>query len=317
MSLQFAREVIDTEIYALQKLRGLLDGRFVEALDAICAAKGRVIMCGMGKAGHIARKISATMASTGTPSFFMHPAEALHGDLGMVEAEDVCVLVSNSGESAEITHLLPGLRQIGAKVIAVTGNLRSTLAAQADVVLWIGAITEACPLGLAPSATTTAMLALGDALALCLMKRKNFQAKDFAAFHPGGALGRRTSPISAFMRQGSFNAMVRPETTVADTLLAVTDARSGAAAVVNPDGGLAGIFCDGDLRRGLKKCGGDIMGRPVRDFMTADCAAVRADAMAGEVLALMRDKRIAEIPVVDAAGKVVGMADLKSLVASL
>lgn len=318
MSLEFAREVIATEIAALEQLRERLDARFTAALDAICAAKGRVIMCGMGKAGHIARKISATMASTGTPSFFLHPAEALHGDLGMVEADDICVLISNSGESGEITHLLPGLRQIGARVIGITGNLRSTLAAQADIVLWLGAITEACPLGLAPSATTTAMLALGDALALCLMKRKNFQVKDFAAFHPGGALGRRTSPISALMRQGEFNAVVPADATVAATLLAITDARSGAAAVVNPDGTLAGIFCDGDLRRGLKNAGGrDIMQRPVSEFMTVNCMSVLPDVTSGEVLAAMRDKRIAEIPVVDAEKHVLGMADLKSLVASL
>lgn len=317
MSLEFASEVISTEIAALEQLRGLLDERFVKALDVMSATSGRVIMCGMGKAGHIARKISATMASTGTPSFFMHPAEALHGDLGMVEANDVCVLISNSGESGEVTHLLPGLRQIGAKVIAITGNLRSTLAAQADIVLWLGQITEACPLGLAPSATTTAMLALGDALALCLMRRKNFQAKDFAVFHPGGALGRKTSPISGFMRKGEFNATVKKNATVAETLLAITDARSGAAAVVNDDGTLAGIFCDGDLRRGLKNSGGDIMERPVSEFMTANCASVSANTPSGEVLVMMRDKRIAEIPVVDDAHKVIGMADLKSLVASL
>lgn len=316
MSLDFAREVLDTEIYALKKLRGLLDHHFVAAVDLLMKTTGRVIVSGMGKAGLIARKISSTMASTGTPSMFLHPAEALHGDLGMVEARDVCVLISNSGESNEVTHLLPIIRLIGVKIIAITGNQRSTLATHADIVLWLGEITEACPLGLAPTATTTTMLALGDALALCLMKRKNFQIKDYALYHPGGSLGKKTGAISLFMRQDENHAIVTAETKIADTLLAITNARSGAASVIDEHGKLLGIFCDGDLRRGLKNSA-NILTEAVKNYMTANCASVNLNTTAGEVLALMRSKRIGEIPVVDDENRVVGMADLKGLVASL
>jgi arabinose-5-phosphate isomerase len=311
--LDYAREVIDIEIAGLRQLRDGLDSRFDAALDLICAAAGRLVLSGIGKAGLIARKISATLASTGTPSFTLHPAEALHGDLGMLGADDICLIISNSGESAEITRMLPGIRQIGAKVIAMTGNRRSTLAMQADLTLWLGDIKEACPLGLAPTASTTAMLALGDALAMCLMKRKNFQLRDYAVFHPGGALGKKAAPIRNFMRRGEQHAVVAPETSVAATLLAMTNARSGAATVVNADGTLAGIFCDGDLQRSFQHSVGDALKEPVGKFMTAPCVAANAETPAGEVLARMREKRIAEIPVVDDAGQVVGLADMKTL----
>ncbi|GHV19063.1 arabinose-5-phosphate isomerase [Planctomycetales bacterium] len=316
--LHYAREVIDVEIAALRQLRDLLDDRFVAALDLICAAKGRLVLSGMGKAGLIARKISATLASTGTPSFTLHPAEAAHGDLGMLDADDVCLVISNSGESDEIARMLLGIRQIGAKIIAITGNARSTLATQADLTLWLGDIKEACPLGLAPTASTTAMLALGDALAMGLMRRKNFQLRDYAVFHPGGALGKKAAPIRNFMRRGANHAVVAPTTTVAATLLAVTNAHSGAATVVNAgDGTLAGIFCDGDLRRSFQHPTGDVLSQPVEKFMTAPCASAHEATPAGEILAVMRQKRIAEIPIVDDDGKVVGMADMKSLLNGL
>lgn len=316
MSLEYGREVLDAEITALKIVRDRLDENFENAVTQMLHCKGRVVACGMGKAGLIARKISATLASTGTPSFFLHPAEALHGDLGMVAKDDICLMFSNSGESDEMTRLLPGIRRIGAQILAVTGAERSTLAVQSDIVILLGKIEEACPLGLAPTATTTAMLAVGDALALCLMKRRNFQVEDYARFHPGGALGRKSSPISDFMRKGEHIALVQPECSVSDTLLAITRARSGAAVVINPDQTVVGIFCDGDLRRGIEK-DQQMLNKSVGDFMTRNCRVVPGDMVAGEVIEIMREKRIGEVPVVDAQNKVIGMADLKGLVATL
>ncbi len=316
MSLDYAREVLDAEITALKIVRERLDDKFEHALDLILDSGGRVVACGMGKAGLIAKKISATMASTGTQSFFLHPAEALHGDLGMVDKNDVCLLFSNSGESDEMTKLLPGIRKIGAQIIAVTGNERSTLAIHSDILILLGKIEEACPLGLAPTATTTAMLAVGDALALCLMKRRNFKIEDYAKFHPAGALGRKSCPISDFMRKGEHIAVVDGTLSVGDTLLAITNARSGAAIVRNSDNSVSGIFCDGDLRRGLEK-DKDILSKPVAQFMTAGCMTVKGSTIAGEVMELMREKRIAEIPVIDDEGGIIGMADMKGLLASI
>ncbi|MDR0362802.1 MAG: KpsF/GutQ family sugar-phosphate isomerase [Planctomycetota bacterium] len=316
MTLEYARLAVGAEIAALQIMRDRLDGNFLKALDAVQACSGRVIMCGMGKAGLIGQKIAATLASTGTPSFFLHPAEALHGDLGMITPEDVCVFLSNSGESGEVSRLLPHVRRLGATIIGVTGSDRSTLAAHSDILLHLGHIEEACPLGLAPTATTTSILALGDALAMCLMRRRGFKEEDYARVHPAGALGRKVAPIEALMRVGDAAARVDADETVGKTLFAMTRARAGAAAVLNGDGKLAGIFCDGDLRRGLER--DDLfMKRRVGEVMIRDCAHVREGTLAGEVLDLMKRRRIAEVPVVDENGRFLGMADLKGLVASM
>lgn len=316
MDAAYARQVFDAEIAGLKVTRDKIDEHFEKALLLLTECKARVIISGMGKAGIIAKKIAATMASTGTQSFFLHPAEALHGDLGMVTENDVCVLLSNSGESDEITRLLPGIRKIGAKIIAITGNERSTLAAQADIFLDLGHIEEACPLGLAPSATTTAMLALGDALALCLMRMRNFKIEDYALFHPAGALGRKTSPIREFMRKGEHLATVLPEVSVGETLLAISSARCGAAVVIDDNSKVVGIFCDGDLRRGLEK-DPQMLQKPVKEFMTTGCLRVQEKTNAGKVLEMMREKRIGEIPVIDESEKIAGLADLKSLISSL
>ncbi len=316
MTIEYARSAIDAEITALGIMRDNLDPSFIKALDAMQACCGRVIVCGMGKAGLIGQKIAATLASTGTPSFFMHPAEALHGDLGMITAADVCLFLSNSGESDEITRLLPYVRRLGAPVIAVTGNRRSTMAAHADILLHLGEIEEACPLGLAPTATTTAILALGDALAVCLMRRRGFKEADYAAVHPAGALGRRVAPIETVMRVGDSVASVGPDASIQDTLFAMTAARSGAAAVVDANGKLEGIFCDGDLRRGIEK-DKQFLGCRVGDAMITNCTRVRKGELAGNVLAIMKEKRIADIPVLDENDIVLGMADLKGLIASL
>ncbi len=316
MSIEHARQAIDAEITALGILKDQLDGTFETALEAMLACEGRVIVSGMGKAGLIGQKIAATFASTGTPSFFMHPAEALHGDLGMITRGDVCLFLSNSGESEEITKLLPFVRRVGCRVVGITGNRRSTMAAHCEIVLYLGAIAEACPLGLAPTATTTAILALGDALAVCLMRRRGFREADYARVHPAGALGRKVAPIESVMRVGDAVAKVPAGATIAETLIAMTRARTGAAVVVGDGGALEGIFCDGDLRRGLE-ADPDFLKRTVGGAMVRQCRRVPAGALAGDVLALMREQRIADVPVVDGEGRVVGLADLKGLVASL
>lgn len=316
MTLEYARQALDAEITALHIMREQLGQSFLDALDAMERCAGRVIVSGMGKAGLIGQKIAATLASTGTPSFFMHPAEALHGDLGMIKSMDVCLFLSNSGESDEITRLLPFVRRIGCRVVGVTGNPRSTMAAHCEIVLRLGAIDEACPLGLAPTATTTAILALGDALAMCLMRRRGFQEDDYAKVHPAGALGRRVAPVDAVMRIGDAVARVVAGSTIKDTLLAMTGARAGAAVVVDGTGRLEGIFCDGDLRRGLEK-DADFLSRRVGDEMKRNCQRIAVGTRAGEVMEIMRERRISDIPVLDQDGVVVGMVDLKGLVASL
>lgn len=316
MTIEHATAAIDAEITALGILKGCLDENFVKAVDVMLACSGRVIVSGMGKAGLIGHKIAATMASTGTPSFFMHPAEALHGDLGMIKDSDVCLFLSNSGESEEITRLLPFVRRIGCRVVGVTGNPRSTMAAQCEIVLRLGNIGEACPLGLAPTATTTAMLALGDALAVCLMQRRGFEEKDYAKVHPAGALGRRVAPVETVMRLGDAVARVTAEQTVKDTLFAMSRARAGSAAIVDAEDRLQGIFCDGDLRRGLEKDSGFLEQR-VGGVMIRDCCRVPTGTMASDVLALMKKRRIADIPVVSPDNVLLGIVDLKGLVASL
>jgi len=315
MTLEYARQVLSSEISAIEKVRDHLDGTFTAALDAIEKCAGRVVTCGMGKAGQIAAKVTATLASTGTPSFFLHPAEAMHGDLGMVQGGDLMLVFSNSGESSEISALLPFLRSLEVPIIAVTASTRSYLAAQSDMAILLGDLAEACPLGLAPTATTTAMLAVGDALALCLMKRRGFQIEDYARRHPAGALGRKTLAVKLLMRVGEAVARVAPDTPVREAILEITRARSGAAVVVDAADKVLGIFCDGDLRRGIEK-DPDILTRPVGDVMTADCTCAAADQRAGEVLDLLKDKRIGEVPVVDPDGKLLGLADLKGLLAS-
>ena len=313
MSLEYAREVLDAEIKALGEVRDRLDSAFVEALDAMERCTGRVVASGMGKAGQIAAKISATLASTGTPSFFLHPAEALHGDLGMVRGEDVVVMFSNSGESSEIAKLLPFLTTMGVTVIGITSSDRSSLAAHCNITILLGDLTEACPLGMAPTATTTVMLAVGDALALCLMKRRGFNVQDYASLHPGGALGKRTLPVEAVMRTGRAVAAVGPDTPVQDVIIAITQAKTGAAVVIDADKKVLGIFADGDLRRGLQQ-DPDFLIRKVSDVMTANCTRVIGDQRVDEVLAMLKDKRIGEVPVVNEAGEFLGMVDLKGLV---
>jgi arabinose-5-phosphate isomerase len=271
----------------------------------------------MGKSGIIGRKMAATFASTGTPSFYLHPAEGIHGDLGMVTAADVVIALSNSGETGEILNILPSLRRIGAKIIAMVGNANSTLAKNADVVLDVGVEKEACPLGLAPTSSTTAALAYGDAIALALLQKRNFTASQFAVFHPGGSLGRKLLlTVGNIMHKGNENPLVSADTTVQEALFVITDKGLGAVSVVDAEGKMLGVLTDGDIRRGLSK-GVDFLQRSVADLMTKAPKYITADKLAAQALHLMESnqpKPITVLPVVDENMVVIGLLHMTDLV---
>jgi arabinose-5-phosphate isomerase len=313
MSMKRAKEVFRVEANAIRALAGRVGKNFERAVQLILKCKGRVVVCGMGKPGLIGKKISATLASTGTPSFFLHPAEAGHGDLGMVTSQDIVLMLSNSGETEEVVRLLPKIKRLGATIIAFAGNQRSTLAKHSDVTLDISVKKEACPLGLAPTASTAATLAMGDALAIVLQEKRRFKVKDFAFFHPSGQLGKRHSlQVEEIMRRGSFNPIVKQNQSVKNVLLLITESRAGAASVVNKSGKLIGIFTDGDLRRHLRN-GTDISKKKVGDIMTAKPVTIRHDRLAVEALGILNKKNIDEIPVVDKSNRPVGMIDIQDL----
>ncbi|MBN1256694.1 MAG: KpsF/GutQ family sugar-phosphate isomerase [Planctomycetes bacterium] len=316
MTLAYGKEVLDAEVAAINSVRDHLGAAFEEALALIAEESGRrVIACGIGKAGIIAQKVAATLASTGTDAVFMHPADALHGDLGMVRKHDVALIFSNSGESDEISRLLPFLRSLGLKLIAVTSSTRSTLGVQADIVLEMGDLQEACPLGLAPTASTTAMLALGDALAMSLMKQRGFSNSDFAAIHPGGNLGKKVFTVAEVIRGKNAVALVKADTQVREVLQRISSARAGSAVVIDHNGELLGIFTDGDLRRGLL-ADAKLLAQEVGKVMTRTPYTINAAAAATEALAVMQKHRIGEMPVLDQDNKVCGMVDIKGLLAA-
>jgi len=308
--LAFARRVLYSEVEAIASISERLGDSFSDAVELILACRGRVVVTGIGKAGIIGQKISATLASTGTPSHSLHPVEALHGDLGRIVRDDVVVALSNSGET-EVVALLPSVKRIGARIIAVTGNANSTLARHADVVLDIGHIQEACPLGLAPSASTTAMLALGDALALTVARRRHFREEDYALFHPGGELGRRLMKVEEIMRSPGDYACVTPDVTVRSAL-ASSPKRAGAICIVDASGRLTGIFTDGDLRRSLVR-GADVLDARLGDVMTRDPKRISIGRLAQEAAKIMEDSQIDELPVVDSAGVLRGVIDVQDL----
>ena len=311
--LKRAKDVIHIEARAVKGLLKNLDGNFNAAVEAIAKCSGRVVVCGMGKTGLIGRKIAGTLSSTGTPSVFVHSAEALHGDLGQVTRKDILIVISQSGETEETVRLLPLIKKIGIKTIAMTGNPKSSLGKYSDIVLNTAVAEEGCPLGLAPMASTTATLALGDALAACLIDRRKFKKEDFAFYHPGGSLGRRLLlRVEDIMRTGEGLAKVKAGTKVKDVLLAITRARSGCACVVDAQNRLTGIFTDGDLRRHLNE-GALILGRPVGEVMTLKPTVVRKDQLAAEAFDILKTKKIDELPVVDKAGKVAGLVDVQDL----
>jgi len=308
-----AKEVLEIEIEAIRDLKKRINYDFKRAVDLILKSKGRVVVSGMGKSGIIAQKLSATLASTGTPSLFLHLAEASHGDLGRVTSEDVVVVMSYSGHSQDIQQLLPLLKKIGSKIIAITGNRKSILAAYADVVLDVSVKKEACPLGLAPTASTTAMLAMADALAITLLELKGFKEEDFAFYHPGGVLGKRLLlKVEQIMRKGKAIALVREDEKVSEVLLKITQARAGSATVVDEKGRIKGIFTDGDLRRHLEK-DPDLIKRKVKEVMTKDPITINANMLAVEAGRILKEKRIDEIPVIDKDKKVVGVLDIQDL----
>lgn len=301
--LETARRVLKTEADALDALAASLDGPFTEALDLIENATGRVVVTGMGKSGHVGNKIAATLASTGQPAFFVHPGEASHGDLGMVQNDDVVIALSNSGETAELSDFIAYTRRLRIGLIGMTGRAGSTLAEAADVPLVIPDSPEACSIGLAPTTSTTVMLALGDALAVCLLERKGFTAQDFRNFHPGGKLGQRLLKIADLMHARDEVPLIEKTALMSDALLTMTQKRFGVVGVLADDGGLAGVITDGDLRRHMSN---DLLDRRAVDVMTAGCITVAPTQIASEALAIMNERKITSLFCVE-DGKPVGI----------
>lgn len=315
--LEHAQNVLRMEAETILELVPRVDENFAAAVEMILACPGRTVITGMGKSGIIGRKMAATLASTGTPSFYLHPAEGIHGDLGMVTAGDVVIALSNSGETGEVLNILPSLRRIGAKIIAMVGSENSTLAKNADVVLNVGVSKEACPLGLAPTSSTTAALAYGDALALALLQRHHFTANQFAVFHPGGSLGRKLLlTVGDIMHSGNENPVVKGETTVQDALFVITDKGLGAVSVIDEKGIMLGVLTDGDIRRGLSK-GVDFLQRPVTELMTREPKTITKEKLAAQALHIMESnhpKPITVLPVIDEEKHVIGLLHMTDLV---
>jgi len=311
-----AIETLEIEIGALQKLIDRVDDEFEAAVRAILDCKARVIVTGIGKSGHVGQKIAASLASTGTPSFFMHPAEAFHGDLGMVTPQDIVLAISNSGETNEIVNILPVIRRIGAPIIALCGKRGSTLGKNADYFIDAGVEREACPLGLAPTASTTAALAMGDAITMAAMAARNFTAQDFAMFHPGGSLGRRLLlTVGDVMHSGEDNPTISCDKTAKEALFVMTAKGVGATSVVDAAGRFIGLVTDGDVRRCLAK-GSEFLEEPVETFMTRNPATITAGKLAASALSIMekhQPRPITVLPVVDEAGSPVGIVHLTDL----
>ena len=312
-TLQLARETLDIEANALLKLKERLDHRFVAAVDMLLGVQGRVVVTGMGKSGHIGRKIAATLASTGTPAMFVHPAEASHGDLGMIKVVDVVLAISNSGESDELVAILPVLKRQGVPLIAMTGGLSSALARHADVVLDCSVDKEACPLNLAPTASTTAQLAMGDALAVALLDARGFKPEDFARSHPGGSLGRRLlTHLSDVMRKGQDVPQVSPDAEFTTLMREMSSKGLGATSITDADGRVLGVFTDGDLRRLIEK-GVDLRALKASDVMHANPHTIAQSALAVEAAELMELHRITSILVVDDHGRLCGAINSNDL----
>lgn len=297
-------EVLRKEAQGLQSLAEKLDQSFVDAVNLMHATQGRVVVTGMGKSGHIGAKIAATLASTGTISYFVHPGEASHGDLGMITEEDVVLAFSHSGETKELSDVLAHCARFGIPIVAITGKANSTLGKAGTVTLINGITEEACPMNLAPTSSTTATLALGDALAVALMERRGFKSSDFANFHPGGKLGSKLSPVSAFMATGGDLPLISPQTTMADAILEMTAKSQGAVGVIDDDNTLLGVITDGDLRRHLSS---NILDKAAADVMTKNPLTVDADALASKAVHMMQEKKITSLFVVDNTKKVQGL----------
>ena len=314
--LAFAKAVLQAEALAIGRVRDQLDGVIARAADLILACPGSTIVTGMGKAGLVGQKLAATFASTGTAAFPLHPAEAVHGDLGRVRRGDVVLALSQSGETEEVVRLIPSVIRLGASLIAITERASSTLGRRADLCIALGPIDEACPLGLAPSASTTAMMAVGDALALLVSHLRDFRAEDFAVYHPAGNLGRKLAKVEDVMRTGRHLRLAAPGETVREVLARLGGARrrSGAVLVVEPDGRLAGIFTDSDLARLFETRREGMLDRPIAEVMTVRPVRVTVGASVAEAVAALSIRKISELPVVDGSGVLAGLVDVTDLI---
>ena len=313
-AIEKGKEIIRIEAEAIAALESRLNGNFASAIDLIINAKGRVVLTGMGKSGIIARKIAATMNSTGTPSAFMHPSDAVHGDLGMVTPEDVVICISKSGDTAELRQLLPSIHQLGVKIIAITGNIHSLLSKQSDIVLDISVKEEACPYDLAPTSSTTAALVMGDALAITLLQKRNFTQEDFAMFHPGGNLGKRLLlKVEMMMITGANVPVVQENVSLSDAIIEISSKRLGATCVVESAGVLCGILTDGDLRRLLQRTT-NITNLTARQVMTQNPKTIRQNILAVQALEVMESFKITQLVVVDADQHPIGVIHLHDLV---
>jgi arabinose-5-phosphate isomerase len=313
MTLDGAKKVLAIEAEALLRLKDSLDNGFVDLLEKILVCKGRVVVSGMGKSGLIAHKIAATLASTGTPALFLHPSEALHGDLGMVTADDVVFALSNSGETEELVRLAPFIKRLGAFLASATGTPKSTLARVSDLHITVTIDQEACPLGLAPMASTTAQLALGDALAAALIERRGFKADDFARLHPGGKLGKRLMRVNELMHKGREIPRVAPETLLKDAIYEISSKKLGMTVVTDGEGRLEGVITDGDMRRLFQDHGGDVLDWPAADCASRKPLTIRPEAMAVQALGIMESRKITSLVVVDEESRVEGVLHLHDL----
>ncbi|MGR3311620.1 MAG: KpsF/GutQ family sugar-phosphate isomerase [Candidatus Brocadiales bacterium] len=313
--LKEAKTFLEIEIDAIRRVKDLLDENFEKAVNLLCNCRGKVVVTGMGKSGIISKKIAATMSSTGTLAVFLHPAEGIHGDLGIVTANDVVLALSKSGETEEILALLPSIKEIGAKIISLVGNIHSTLAKESDAVINANVEREACTLNLVPTASTTVAMVLGDALAISLLKKRGFKPKDFAVYHPGGILGKRLLlKVKGLMHTGDENPILQEDTNMSDVIVALTEKKMGGVSIVDNHGYLQGIITDGDLRRALKHKE-RFFGLKAKDIMTKNPAVTVPEAKAIEALELMenRQSQIMVLPVVDAEKKVVGILRLHDI----
>lgn len=317
--LQYARSIIQLEAHALNQVASRLDAELCRATEYLFACEGSVVVSGMGKAGLVGQKIAATLASTGTPSHFLHPAEAVHGDLGQIHRRDVLLVLSQSGETEEVVRLLPSLAQFGTPIVAITRSATSTLGREATVTLPLGPLSEACDLGLAPSTSTTAMLAIGDALALVTSRMRGFGREDFARFHPGGSLGRQLSKVDEHMRSLGDCRVTGQLTPLREVLVHGKDVgrRSGAIMIVDDAGVLCGIFTDSDLARLLANRHELALDGPIREVMTADPCVVVQGAMLVDAVQILAERKISELPVVNAGGEPCGMIDITDVVSML
>ncbi len=313
--IKIACQVLDIEAEAVAEQKKHLDKNFLEAIAFISACQGRIVFVGVGKSGLIARKIAATFSSTGTPALYLHPGEGIHGDIGMITAEDLVVTLSYSGETEEIKKILPAIKRMSIKMIAITANLRSQLAQKSDIVINVQIKREACPYNLAPTASTTAMLAMGDALAVALLKEKGFKAEDFARLHPGGILGKiLLLTVQEIMHKGKDNPVVSEDKTVREAILEMTRTRLGATNVVNKQGKLVGFFTDGDLRRKLAN-EENILEKKINQVMSRKPCTISFQKLAIEALKMMQERKFDNIPVVDNQNRPIGIIDERDLLA--